>query len=294
MQLFVDSFRKITVSLGGVCTLGCKHCYTNTRHFRHQKERSINSLVDDLHRIGSPQFDTICVSGDTDPLLNERDGLQLIKALTEEFVSQSIMFTTRLVPSTDGVGYLAKLASVARDRRQLLIPCISVATYSYPNRIEIPEKVPPTIARLEFMRLLAAMGLPCILTIRPTFPFSLVPKTEVMQLVRASVTDATIALGEIFLLDQGGEIEHRLGLPQRKEEDFFGKMTFLDQPSIWRKRYYPDEVLFARSLCHSMGIPYFLRSPSAVSLLKSNWNFSSAKLENWLPVPEPGGEYLMP
>jgi hypothetical protein len=265
-----------------------------TSQFTHDLQRTPEDVVTQLYQIGRDKFHTICVSGDTDCFLDELQGIRLIELLCEEFTTHSIMFTTRLVPSTRVFLILEKLADLTRSRSQLLIPCISAVTFSYPNRIEHPERVPSTVARLAFLAQLSAFGVPCILATRPTFPFAVVPAQEVARLVEEAADHTTIALGEALLLDHGGQIEHRLGLSEDPALDHIAPMTFLRQTSTWRKRIYGKEIQFTRNLWLQRGVPYYLRSPSAIKVLRRSWNFSSGKLDGLVDFDELDGDYLLP
>jgi hypothetical protein len=55
-------------------------------------------------------------------------------------------------------------------------------------------------------------------------------------------------------------------------------MTFLDQPAKWHKVIYKEEVEFARTAFRKAGMPYFIRSMSAVNLIRRHWDFNSRRL----------------
>lgn len=291
MSILVDPHGKVTVSLGGRCPLACRHCYTMTPQFVHSPPRDVDDVIRALSLCKTP-FNTICVSGDTDCFIDESQGLELLRRLVEHF-DDTIMFTTRLVPSDGAIDVLLKLGEICRNRQQLFIPCISVVTLTYPNEVEVPSRVPSGAQRLELMATLAAGGLPCILAMRPSFPFSVVSKAEVNALVNTAAACTTVALGEVFLLDNDGRIARRLRLPAAERAQQ-GRMTFLDQPSCWTKAVYQESIDYTRDAWATKGTPYFLRSPTAVSLLRARWDFARADLRPGADIVEPEDLYIMP
>src|SRR5262249_23918203 len=143
----VDQFGKVTVSLGGVCTLGCRHCYTMTSQFKHAAVATGAQVVAELKRLDG--FSLICVSGDTDCFLEEDAGVDLLERIVQEFgTSTDLMFTTRMVPSASARRRIVNLADIARASGKLLIPCVSLVSYSYPNAVERAARVPSSLDRI--------------------------------------------------------------------------------------------------------------------------------------------------
>ena len=140
--VFNDGNGKVTISLGGKCTLGCKHCYTNTNSFVCQPEVTPLEAIAELSKYDENSFSTICISGDTDFLLKATKGIELLRLILNHYCKHSVMFTTRLIPDPDLVYQIVELGKKCLNRGQMLIPCISIVSYSYPNQIEIPSKVP--------------------------------------------------------------------------------------------------------------------------------------------------------
>jgi len=196
--MIIDVYKKVTVSLGGKCTLGCKHCYTNTRSFSHALKITPEIVIDKLLE-EKGNFSTICISGDTDVFINQAEGLALLKNVVQQFTNETIMFTTRIIPSQTIINKIVELGNICSLKKQLFIPCISLITYSYPNNIENPKKVASSTERLDFLKHLAVHGLPCFLTLRPTFPFSLVPLSETEQILDYIGNVPAAVLGEVFL-----------------------------------------------------------------------------------------------
>jgi len=266
-MLVVDEFGKVTVSLGGVCTLGCRHCYTMTSSFRHARPRSVAEVVKELGELETP-FNTICVSGDTDCFLDEDQGVDLVERVAEEFGHADVLFTTRLVPSDACTARLVELGRVMRQQRRLLIPGISFVSLQFPNRVERARSIARPEHRLAFMETLHDEGLHCLAALRPTFPFSLVPQDQVDELLDQLVGRAGAVLGEVFILDPAGQLAKRLALPEEAGDDRLSNLSFLDQPQRWRKRSYPDEVEYTRHACRQRGLSFFLRSGTALDHLR--------------------------
>src|SRR5438046_1770622 len=94
----VDATRKATISLGGSCRLRCSHCYITAPQFRFQRRQSIAETIEFLES-QEGAFDAICISGDTDPLLEQERFCQLLAECASRFPASHLMFTTRLVPT---------------------------------------------------------------------------------------------------------------------------------------------------------------------------------------------------
>jgi len=269
----IDKEKKITVSLGGNCKLKCAHCYTNTRDFEHQNQKTVDEILKVLNeRRGD--FTTVCISGDIDCFLDPYKGIELIQKIVTDFTTENIMFTTRIIPPKEIVEELFLIGNICNKRKQLFIPCISVVTFNYPNKIENSLMVPNTIERLEFMRVLVKAGIPCFLTIRPTFPFEIVPFFEIVQILDYIKDAPAAVLGEVLLLDKGGIIEGRLGINIRQGEYQESKLTFINQPSEWKKLYCKKEHSAIKEECYRRGIPFYLRSMSAINYLKKIYEYN--------------------
>ena len=275
----VDKEGKITVSLGGVCALGCKHCYITSKDFRHQPRLQVDYVVDEVARFEG--LKCICVSGDTDPLLEPEANVLLMEKLASLYKTVPIMFTTRLVPSLPTYSLIASLAAECLRRHQLFIPCVSLVTFSYPNTIERQDRVPASSERIGLIHQFVSDSIPCIVALRPTFPFSIVPPEEVNQLVGAFPAGTTAVLGEVFLIDGSRQLPSRMNWIGFEEHILTSaRMTFLDQPSSWDKCYLEQEVEFVRSACHQRCLPYFLRSMSALDYLHSHWDYEHGCIQH--------------
>lgn len=269
-MFYIDSEKKITVSLGGKCSLGCKHCYTNCSAFLHQDKITVKELIKDLGCIDSNTFTTICISGDVDTFLNPYEGLELIALLAEIYRKKTIMFTTRLVPNDNIKKELTLIGKKCLERGQLFIPCISVISFAYPNQIENSKLVPSTTERLDFFIKLCKSGIPCFLTLRPTFPFEIVQMSEIVNILKYVKNLPASVLGEVLLLDQNGEIEKRLGMQviNKNNPIQISKMTFLNQECYWKKVYFRNEHKEIKKECNNLGMPFFLRSMSAIRYIE--------------------------
>ena len=271
-MLIADSNGKITISLGGRCTLGCRHCYTNTCGFVPQPIKSPVEAFEELQRysnVVSGRISVICISGDIDCFLNPNNGITLLELVIENFKEETIMFTTRLVLSNSNIDRIKRLWRICSSRQQLLIPCISLITFTFPNDVENPSCVPTSIDRLIFLKKLASVGMICFLTLRPTFPFSIVSLEEIRQILEYIGSFTAAVLGEVFLLDENSEIETKLSIDKSIADTIeSSRMTFIDQPAVWHKIYLRREHDEIKKLCHEYGLPYFLRSVSAVNYIK--------------------------
>jgi DNA repair photolyase len=274
----VDRFGKITISLGGVCPLRCKHCYTTASQFRFARPISSATVMELLKSVREP-FKVICVSGDTDCFLNPEAGYELISKCADAYPSTDIMFTSRLVPPPHIRDSIIRLGRLMAGASRLLVPCISLVSMSYPNEIENPDLVPHPIVRLELLTSFAAGGLPCFLTLRPTFPFSLVGPTEVDELIRAAGNAPAAVLGEAYILGASRDASvGSLSFPGGIAVAPPTPLTFLPQPGLWQKIVFEEEAQFARSKSQQRGIRYFMRSMVAIRFLRQYWDFRSGRL----------------
>lgn len=278
MSFKVDRFAKVTISLGGKCPLRCRHCYTTSTQFRHEPKRSVNQVISELNSLDK-SFSTICISGDTEPFLEPDVGLELIHEVAQSFSWTDIMFTTRLVLQDLIIDELIRIGSSMATQRRLLVPCISVITHSFPNGIEVSPLILATKHRLRMLRQFSRGNLPCFLTVRPTFPFEIVPKTESAKLLDNAAPHATVVLGEAFIVDRSNEIANEIGLSSLNKGVLkeTSPMTFLDQPALWEKKIYQEEVSCMKSLCENHNVPFFLRSISGMKFLRTYWDFSKGK-----------------
>ncbi|MGW7597073.1 hypothetical protein [Streptomyces antimycoticus] len=284
MTAVVDRYGKVTVSLAGRCPLACRHCYTTAKQFEHSASSSVSAVLSELEGISS-RFEIICISGDTDCFLDPDTGFELISRAAERFPAADIMFTSRLIPDDSIVAGLGALAANMVTRERLLIPGISLVSMSVPNFSERSRRVPSTESRLELMAEFSRSGMACLLALRPTFPFSLVPPEEVRALIRAAVGKVSAVLGEILLLDSDGELAGRLGLDEAEPQDRLGRLTFLDQPSLWKKRTLEPEVELAARACRDHHVPYFLRSGEAHRYIRAHWDWRTGSVANNAPLP---------
>lgn len=278
MKPRVDDFGKVTVSLGGICPLACRHCYTMTSSFKHDPEMTIVEVVEDLRLVRDP-FATICVSGDTDPFLDAAAGLLLIQTLASEFPHANIMFTTRQVPNNDVIAALIELGRNLSEAQRLFIPAVSLVSMKVPNFSERSKRIPDTNDRIQLLNTFRTAGLPTLLALRPTFPLNIVAPADVETMIHTAKESAVAVLGEVFLLDPSGQLAKRLGLPSTSDHRQ-GHMTFMEQPNIWVKGTFRQAVEFARHTAAGQGLPYFLRSGSALNLLEEYWDFSNGKMRS--------------
>jgi hypothetical protein len=277
MSPVVDSFRKVTVSLGGRCPLNCRHCYTTVSAFTTAPRLSVEEVVDSLVPLDD-LFDIICVSGDTDCFLDEREGLSLIATLVRIFPEAHLMFTTRIVPGDDVVDELGRLAADMAERHRLMLPGVSLVSPDFPNFSEKSHLIASTDARIELLSTFTELGMATLFALRPTFPFALVSADQVRQLLTRAAPRCAAVLGEVMILDSAGQLAGRLGIPTRIHSDRLSPMTFLDQDALWSKRSYPREARFAADVCEDLRVPYFLRSGSALRYIEANWSWESGRI----------------
>ena len=267
----VDQFGKVTVSLGGRCPLACLHCYTTAPSFRFDRKRSVDETLALLESFST--LDVICLSGDTDPFLRPKAAMELLERAADAFPETDIMFTTRLIPPADVETRLINLAEAMADERRLLVGAVSLVTPEFPNEIENPRLVATPAGRTMLLARLSEGRQPVMLALRPTFPFEVVPPDAVTRMIDDVANSADVILGEIMLLDGDGVIAGRLGMPWAEASDERGELTFLRQPTHWQKRSLQRETQFTGAACAERGLPYFMRSISAMRYFKRYWDF---------------------
>lgn len=282
----VDSTGKVTVSLGGSCRLRCTHCYITTPQFRFTRNLTVTEVMEAL--LCAEGFSTVCISGDVDPFLKEKDFCALLERIVFEIRPRNIMFTSRLSPSDATLNAIERMVNAMKDQRALLVPCVSLVTASYPNQFEDSGRVPPPSVRLGLMKCYREMGAPVFTALRPTFPFSLIPAHEVDAVLELISGTATCVLGEVFLLDGEGDIVRRLGLPAGQELAVQSPLTFLNQGNHWEKRAFKEEMAYVRQKAQALGMPYFLRSMSAIRFLESHWDPGDNAFRSTMKFPSSG------
>lgn len=279
MNFTVDNFGKVTISFGGICPLKCSHCYTVANQFVHSRLRKMDAILNELHAL-KEKFTTICISGDTDPFLFPEKTLDLLSILSTEFPWTDIMITSRLIPDEKIINGIIDIGVIMSRAERLLIPGISVITYSYPNSIEDPRLVPSTKKRLELLRNFSIGGLPCFLAMRPTFPFAVVSKSELKNIVKDAAPYTTVFLGEAFIIDPDNEISKNIGLEKIEVlKENYSPMTFLSQPNLWEKRIYSKEAAYIEALCSLYDKPYFMRSMSGLNYIKKYWDYKARRIK---------------
>ena len=274
----VDGYRKVTISLGGRCPIACRHCYTTAGQFVHGQESIPERILAELRCVITP-FDVICISGDTDCFLDPQAGLELITGAARGFPHADVMFTSRLVPEDPVIAELSLLSDEMAERRRLLLPGISLVSMEVPNFSETSRRIPSALARLRLIGRFAAARMACLLALRPTFPFALVGRDDVRSMIRIAAGQASAVLGEVMLLDAGGQLATRMEVPWSSIDDRYGRLTFLDQPSIWRKRSFTNETTFAAQVCGEYRVPYFLRSGMALAFVRQHWDWQRGALD---------------
>lgn len=282
----VDETKKITISLGGACRLRCKHCYITVPQFKFQRRLKVEE-VERILNSKKGRFSAICISGDTDPLLDQKGFTSLLHMCSTKFSDCHILFTTRLLPEKATLDAIRCAGDLLQENKKLIFPAVSFATYKYPNNIEDDKQVPSTKKRIELVHDLSDLGFPVFSAMRPTMPFAITPKDEVIQLIKELSPASAAILGEVFIDDFENTISARLNLPSAKKEH--GEMTFLEQPKKWSKAHYHDEIEFAKEVSRRHKVAFFLRSMSAVNYIERIWDFENKNIEG--RYFEEDGEY---
>jgi DNA repair photolyase len=273
----IDAYGKITISLGGFCPLQCSHCYTTVPDFSSDPKRTVKAALKILESV-SENLKIVCLSGDTDPFLRPYEAIDFLEAAADSYPTADLMYTTRLTPREHHQQQLVNIGNKLAIRGQLCVPAVSLVTASYPNNIENASLVPSSAERLAFLSILASSQQPTMLALRPTFPFEVVPPTEVHRLLAMLDSRVRVILGETLLLDQQGVIANRLGLAATLGNDASGSLTFLNQPTTWFKRRHPQETRYMTRLCAANRRQFFTRSISALHYFHSHWSLQTGRL----------------
>lgn len=287
----VDETKKITISLGGSCRLRCEHCYITTPQFKFQRRLKVKE-VESILKSKKGEFSTICISGDTDPLLNQEGFASLLKMCSTKFPTCHISFTTRLLPDEIVLNAIQNAGNTLAKNKKLIFPSVSFLTYRYPNSLEDETQVPSTEERIQLVHNLSQQGFPVLAAMRPTMPFSITPKDEIIKLIQELALSCSAILGEVFLDDAKKTISTRLNLPN--VETTQGELTFLEQPSQWNKSHYIDEINFTKKVACNNKVPFFLRSMSAVNYIEKYWDYDKKRIDNEYIVEEGIYDQLLP
>ena len=170
--------KRVLVSFDDICPYQCKHCYTldipRTRY-----NRSIFEIVKSIEK---EKFDIVYVSQRRDNFVTPDEGISLCEELFAKY-NTNIFAITRNIFDDNQIARIVALKNRMKDAGKTIIVASSVfATKSY-LKSENPVKIPSPYARMKFIKCLKEQGIKVLVIVRPVFPESIVPMSELYELV---------------------------------------------------------------------------------------------------------------
>ncbi len=186
--------KRVLVSFSGKCKLGCKHCFAIEQEPDVEKN-DIDSVVKSIEK---EEFDVIYVSHNRENFLNANDGIELCKQLYKKY-KKSIVVISRMILSEKDVDKIVRLNEEMKKEGKELFWMESVCALNSASITEDLKCIPSPNDRIDFLGTLNKKGIHTILAIRPLFPSSVVPASEINGLVRR-------AKGKVDAITSGGII----------------------------------------------------------------------------------------
>lgn len=260
------------ISLGPIsdnryCPYQCRFCYVQGP-FPKYASASSDEIVRWLHERRS-QYDIVYISGDTDSFAPPRtdEGLDLIEALLR--LEVDVLFTTRHVFTNTELERLHCITTRYRTRGLLLIGCISISQLHHPELEPPPIKSP--YARAELLHQLQTRGIVTALTIRPFIPS--LPASEYAEIASMGSQFADVVIGGDLYLDAAGTIQRAIhaaeeSLDLEASTQTSAALDFSLNGEKWITLEHPEAVEQVNAVCETVGKPFFMRSPKAISWIR--------------------------
>lgn len=195
---------RVLVSFGGLCPMGCKHCFAHD-----VQTENFNDIEEIVRSIDGKDFDVIYVSHNYENFFDAKQGISLCEELYSTY-KKDICVTTRCVLSGADLQRIKKLNEVMSANNNSLTFCISIPALDSYKIMENVEYVLTPQARIDFAKLLKKIGIRSLITIRPLFPNHIVPSDEIKKIVDLAGNDVDGFLtGGLVVTDN---IIQRLGI----------------------------------------------------------------------------------
>ncbi|MCX6803298.1 MAG: radical SAM protein [Candidatus Diapherotrites archaeon] len=257
--------KRVIVSFGQKCCFDCKYCYTFSKNFDNFTKRSAKEIFKALQKLDCKKFDTIYLSCDMEPFVNEKEAVKLIMLLSG--LGKNIHFTTKKVLSKSTLNSLVKINNALQKKGCLLIPAVTIAAMKSASFLE-PAPIPSVEDRINFIKTLSKCGFKVIFAMRPFLP--VVGLEEYKGLIDLVKNDVACVLGGIFYFDSEGVIEGRIGCKINLCEESL--MDFVDNYSKWYVYSGEKEREFVNAYCAKNNIKFFMRSKPAINYICGQFN----------------------
>lgn len=254
------------ISFSGVCELQCKHCYTfsktcqsNCANDLDECDRLINSIDD--------KTDIVYVSHDRENFLDEKAGLALVKGIFEK-KKKSVFVITRCPLSDDCIYELSSINNQMKEAGLLLVVAVSIPARESYGLLEQESIICKPEERIDVLRRLNEKGIKTILMVRPLMPNSIIPLSEVFDLISSSqnyvnaVVSSGIAVNDVIL--------ERLGLQSSSFNYMDGNNAeFLIGAEVPGIQYVDteDEIRRVANYCEEKNIKFFRHSLDAINAI---------------------------
>lgn len=252
------------VSFKGRCPMDCKHCFAREITDENEEENDIEDIINDLK---SKKFDVVYVSHYKENFYNAEKGVCLCEKIYDEF-NCDICVITRCILTSELLVRISNLNDKMKLRGNKLTFCISIPAYDSYAKFEKSKIVPTPQQRIDFAGQLKDSSITTIVTIRPMFPSSIVPTSEIYKIVDncANKVDA-ILTGGLYVSDS---IIKCLNI-NKEEIEFLHEVESEYLVGVEKKFKAVDveaEINSLKKYCQERGIPFFKHSMDALNYFK--------------------------
>lgn len=251
------------VSFSGCCPLKCKHCFAE-EIVNDEKENEVEDVVNSLE---SKDFDVIYVSHFKENFYNPNKGVSLCEELYNKYHCD-ICVTTRCILTMGALNRIKKLNNTMNNNGHKLTFCVSIPAYDSYNKFENVDLVPTPQQRIEFAGQLSDSNITSIVTVRPMFPSSIVPKSEIHKIIDNCVNKVdAILTGGLYISDN---ILNCLNL---KADDLcylenVDSEYLIGVEGNFKAVNVDDEIYDLEMYCKEKNIPFFKHSMDALNYFK--------------------------
>ena len=255
--------KRVLVSFDGACPFYCKHCYT------YGLEQGLNnrSIEEIIKSIEKKDFDIIYVSQKKENFANPDEGILLCELLYNRYHTD-IMAITRNVFDEKQINRLRDLDQKMRNAGKQIFLAVSISAIESAGVTEDLERVPSPYERINFLRDVSKAGITTFLVIRPLYPQTIIPISEVFSLVDKSknyvsgILSSGLAVNKT-ILDQLGLDENDFLYSEEDKSDYFvGAIEDIKFTNVKK------ELKMLRDYCKKHNIPFFSHSLPAINYMK--------------------------
>lgn len=255
------------VSFSGKCELNCNHCFAQDLIIQ-ENENTVNDVVQSL---SDKSFDVVYISYRKENFFNPVKGVNLCKEIYENYKCD-ICVTTRCVLTGAPLKEIIDLNDIMRSSGNHLTFCISIPAFDSYKKMECSDFIPSPQERIDFAKKLKNAGINSFVTIRPLFPQSVIPTSEIQKIVDHCVNNVdAILTGGLCVTDT---ILGRLALSENDlnflDDEASEYLNGVESESNVRFRHVDvnSEIEALDEYCQNKDIPFFKHSMDALNYFK--------------------------